>query len=176
MPLVTASWIALSSVVLLLVTSSGLFSWPLLILLCCLISKALPCRHSVTAWDNRWLFACITIHFRGELLGKKRGGEKANSNSAGRHREGLLRACVCLRSSSKQTVKHAVNCCLLRCLSSHWDRYSPQARRGLVCLFKHKRMALFGTRAKHQGISPQPIARCIASGVFRGYSSTYCTV
>ena len=41
-PLVTASQIALSPMVLLLVTASRLFSRPLLILLCCLISKDLP--------------------------------------------------------------------------------------------------------------------------------------
>lgn len=42
MPLVPASGIALSPEVLLLITTSGLFSRPLLILLCCLVSKALP--------------------------------------------------------------------------------------------------------------------------------------
>lgn len=41
-PLVTASQIAVSPMVLLLVTASRLFSRPLLILLCCLISKDLP--------------------------------------------------------------------------------------------------------------------------------------
>lgn len=41
-PLVTASQIALSPMVVLLATASRLFSRPLLILLCCLISKDLP--------------------------------------------------------------------------------------------------------------------------------------
>lgn len=41
-PLVTASQIALSPMVVLLATASRLFSRPLLILLCCLTSKDLP--------------------------------------------------------------------------------------------------------------------------------------
>lgn len=68
-PLVTASQIALSPMVLLLVTASRLFSRPLLILLCCLISKDLPypgsqsqldvttaCLHASPSFSYRFFF------------------------------------------------------------------------------------------------------------------------
>lgn len=64
MALVRASGIALSPVVLLLITTSGLLSQPLLILLCCLISKALPC-----AGTRSQLQLCMHGHgLGGELL------------------------------------------------------------------------------------------------------------
>lgn len=50
-PQVTASPIALPPMVLLLVIARRLFSRPLLILLCCLISKDLPCTGSQSQLD-----------------------------------------------------------------------------------------------------------------------------
>lgn len=73
MALVRASGIALSPVVLLLITTSGLLSQPLLIPLCCLISKALPC-----AGTRSQLELCMHGHgVGGELLfDTERGKEK----------------------------------------------------------------------------------------------------
>lgn len=50
-PLVTASLIALSPVVLLLLAASRLLSWPLLFQLCCLISKDLSYTGSQSQLD-----------------------------------------------------------------------------------------------------------------------------
>lgn len=88
MALVRASGIALSPVVLLLITTSGLLSQPLLIPLCCLISKALPC-----AGTRSQLELCMHGHgVGGELLfdieeGKKRRrgqGEPKSESPGGR--------------------------------------------------------------------------------------------
>lgn len=78
-PLVTASQIALSPMVVLLATASRLFSRPLLILLCCLISKDLPypgfqsqldvttaCLHASPSFSYRVLF-----FFFSELEGER---------------------------------------------------------------------------------------------------------
>lgn len=62
-PLVTASQIALSPMVLLLVTASRLFSRPLLILLCCLISKDLPCAGSQSQLDVTTACLHASHHF-----------------------------------------------------------------------------------------------------------------
>lgn len=73
-PLVTASQIALSPMVLLLVAASRLFSRPLLILLCCLISKELPytvfqsqldvttaCLHASPSFSYRLFFLLLQV-------------------------------------------------------------------------------------------------------------------
>lgn len=63
-PLVTASQIALSPMVVLLATARRLFSQPLLILLCCLISKDLPYTGFQSQLDvTTAFFACLPIIF-----------------------------------------------------------------------------------------------------------------
>lgn len=81
-PLVTASQIALSPVVVLLATASRLFSRPLLILLCCLISKDLPCTgfqsqldvstaclHASPSFSYRVFFFFFFSKLEGERIG-----------------------------------------------------------------------------------------------------------
>lgn len=76
-PLITASQIALSPTVLLLVSASRLFSRPLPILLCCLISKDLPypgshsqldvttaCLHASPSFSYRVLFSVFFLQVR----------------------------------------------------------------------------------------------------------------
>lgn len=62
-PLVTASQIALSPMVLLLATTSRLFSRPLPILLCCLISKDFPYPGSESQLDITLLVCMHPHHF-----------------------------------------------------------------------------------------------------------------
>lgn len=62
-PLVTASQIALSPMVLLLASTSRLFSRPLLILLCCLISKDFPYPGSESQLDVTLLVCMHPHHF-----------------------------------------------------------------------------------------------------------------
>lgn len=79
-PLVTASQIALSLTAVLLATASRLFSRPLLILLCCLISKDLPytafqsqldvttaCLHASPSFSYRVFFFFFKLE--GERIG-----------------------------------------------------------------------------------------------------------